>query len=268
MFDEFSISGDSANVQAAINWANAVDCDNLACSGDAQVSHDFDLFLEQKNGGVWKPILKSQRRGGTTQWLRAHLKKYVTTPENNRFRFSAQQVFRRVDRNTHLGFAFYGDRITSEEIAGLVKIPENDPSPPALFAEVKVGNALYILTPQSEDLYVGAGQNDVITITAYARDTDGGVKDVCINHSHSLTCSQDDLAQYSQAITAPHCNPDEQAFKGFAFQSRSAQRQFNTADYVGCRSGWTFAGATLTLSADGGNFSQNVHTATLHLSIH
>jgi hypothetical protein len=268
VFDEFSIAEDKGNIQAAINWANAIDCDNLDCSEGIPVTHEFDLFLEQRIDGNWVPILKSQRRNGTIQWIRAHLKKFVNTPGNNRFRFVVQQVLRRVDRKTHLGFAFYGEGITSNEASGLVKIPESDRTPPSVTMEVMVDNALYILLPQNEDLHINAARNSKIEVKAYAKDSDGGVKDVCIIYSSSMTCTFGNLAQTTNALTAPTCNPDEQALSGFAYQERTVQKDFICEDYTGCRSGWTFSGSTITISAEGSNFSKTKQTAALIISIH
>ncbi|MBN2495479.1 MAG: PD40 domain-containing protein [Deltaproteobacteria bacterium] len=114
--------GPGCMAKAALAWSNAVDCDDLDCSGDGHVIHDFDLILEQRKEGAWEPVMKAQSRGGTTEWIEAHLAPLISGSDDNWFRYRVIQVSRSVERSTHVGFSSWTYSIEEEnrwQLAGM-----------------------------------------------------------------------------------------------------------------------------------------------------
>jgi hypothetical protein len=112
---EFRCDGVDCCIKAALAWSNAIDCDENDCGGDGKFTHDFDLVLEQRKDGAWVPVMKSQSRGGNTEWVKACVSNLVDTDENNLFRFAINQVSRNVDRNVRLGFSWWAFSDSGEE---------------------------------------------------------------------------------------------------------------------------------------------------------
>lgn len=136
----------------------------------------------------------------------------------------------------------------------VVTVPQADSTPPSVSLTISDrGSGKIVLTSASAPLRISLDRSDSFFVIAAAEDPEG-VKEVGFVGGSRVQCTRDGVGYIQTATLIGPTDIDNAGAGGQALTRRWLPR-FVDDSYLGCSSGWTFVSASLTLQAQGKNFS-------------
>jgi hypothetical protein len=137
-------------------------------------------------------------------------------------------------------------------------IPEHDNTPPTIGCSIFLHGEEIVLTPGGNDIVRELNPNTEheISIVAIGKDTNGGVKSVCINRSGEWSCTNGQYGQLYQPNYAPQCSYDNKKPGDEGKQRRSVGYSFTvpTGDEICNQEGYWWTVTTGSISATAENY--------------
>ena len=138
--------------------------------------------------------------------------------------------------------------------AGMVRIPEKDPTPPAAALEVKGSSPSLKLAVGGEPVAVELGENDSLVLTGMAED-EGGLKDMLLKGNAVVTCSDPSTgATFTRPTGFLRRHVPGGAVKGRAEVRRDSRFVLRAGDFARLCRGGNLQGAVGQAGVQAANF--------------